>query len=230
MFIHSFSVLPSNSLPRQVLASRISSTPSRGIIPTLKELILKNNLPSLYSILNDNWSKLAWKRFVKKLTLAKEYSSFLNDCSRLPLSECELIQLGKPIPHWLVTRGDPKLTRLNSFRIRLLVGCHGLESDVCRFNSSNRNSTLSNRDPTCKLCGSGPEDHVHFVCHCPALSQFRNLSLLNPDLRSLFNSDPHAFLDVMLGLNWLDDPSLQHSIIHFLSTLRDGRNSLISAQ
>ena len=43
IFIHSFSVLPSNSPSPSILYLR---TTSRGIIPTLKELILKNNLPT----------------------------------------------------------------------------------------------------------------------------------------------------------------------------------------
>ena len=160
---------------------------------------------------------------MKKLLLATEYSTFMQECSQLPLSDCDLEKLGKPIPHWLVTRGSPKMSRLNNFRIRLLVGCHGLEADVCRFTSN------VTRDPTCKLCTLEPEDPAHFIYRCPALSPFRDLSIFPPDLQSSFCSDPSAFVDIMLGINWIDDLPLQRSIICFLTALRDGRNSLLTS-
>ena len=91
------------------------------------------------------------------------------------------------------------------------IGCLPLQLD----------QPQTNRDPTCKLCGSGPEDHVHFVCHCPDLSQFRNLSLLNPDLQStLFNSDPHAFLHLILAFS----PTFDHPLS--IDTRRNSLNSL----
>ena len=77
-----------------------------------------------------------------------------------------------PAPHWKVTIGDPKLTRLNNFRIRLLVGCDGLEADAARFRS--RTTTAQPGDPSCKLCNRGvPEDAAHFVSACPALDEER---------------------------------------------------------
>ena len=90
------------------------------------------DLPSIPDILGGDWCKQAWSRWMKTLSRSLEYSAFLDKCSQLPLSEY-LLTLGKPIPHWSVTIGLPKLTRLNNFRIRLLVGCDGLEADACRF-------------------------------------------------------------------------------------------------
>ena len=76
------------------------------------------------------------------------------------------------------------------------------------------------------LCASKPEDPAHFICKCPALSSFRDFSSFSPDLQSLFYSDPSAFVPVVLGLIWLCDEDLQHSIILFLNTLRLARISL----
>ena len=109
-FLHSLSTLPTTSLPRLVMSARLSCNPTRGSIPRFINVIQINHLPTLDSILDGDWSKLSWKRFVKKLLLATEYSTFMQECSQLPLSDCDLEKLGKPIPHWLVTRGSPKMS------------------------------------------------------------------------------------------------------------------------
>ena len=75
-----------------------------------------------------------------------------------------------PPPHWKVTIGDPKLTHMNNFRIRLLVGCDGLEADAASFRSRTTNAQPG--DLPCKLCNQGvPEDAAHFVSTCPVLDE-----------------------------------------------------------
>ncbi|CAI8053060.1 hypothetical protein GBAR_LOCUS29023, partial [Geodia barretti] len=65
--------------------------------------------------------------------------------------------------------------------------------------------------PTCKLCGSGPEDTTHFISHCPALSSARILPplLAASDLAPLLDSDPNGFAEHILGIRWIEDPPLQ---------------------
>ena len=64
--------------------------------------------------------------------------------------------------HW----GPYKLTRLNNFRIRLLVGCDRLEADAACFCS--RTTNAQSGDPSCKLYNQGvPEDAAHFVSYMP---------------------------------------------------------------
>ena len=41
-----------------------------------------------------------------------------------------LLSLGKPSPHWSVTRFLPWMTRKNNFRICLLVCCDGFKADA----------------------------------------------------------------------------------------------------
>ena len=111
----------------------------------------------------------------------------------------------------MVTHGLPRMTCWNNFRIRLLVGCHGLEVDACRF----RRRMLSNyivNDPMCKLCGLEPEDPAHFIVRCPALADTRNSILQTSssmDWDSLLLSHPARFLNIILGTEWIDDESLQ---------------------
>ena len=46
--------------------------------------------------------------------------------------DCDF-KLGHPLRQWLVGLGDSRLTRLNLYGIKLLVGCAGLEQDTARF-------------------------------------------------------------------------------------------------
>ena len=225
-FLRSFSRLPEVSLPRLVLEKRLSCSPMKGSLPVFTSLLVSLDLPSIPDILGGDWCKQAWSRWMKTLSRSLEYSAFLDKCSQLPLSEY-LLTLGKPIPHWSVTIGLPKLTRLNNLRIRLLVGCDGLEADACRFRA--RKYLGATGSAICRLCGLEPEDPAHFIARCTSLSLPR-ASLLQdtiPSLAPLCSSDPVRFVRVILGVDWIADVELQRSIIHFLDSLRQYRNKLL---
>ena len=108
---------------------------------------------------------------------------------------------------------------LDNIRMRLLVRCYGLEAEVSRFRHSQSPSG------TCKLCATAAsdgtatsevEDTVHFISSCPTLSPVRNCSL--PSLgaaASLLVQDPIKFTDVVLGVEWIDDPDLQREFVDF---------------
>ena len=143
-----------------ILRQRANS-PTKGFFSTIQMLVHALNLPSLTDILSGGWSRLAWKRYVKRLLFSTEYSLLLDSCDNLPLSDC-LVRLGKPIPHWMVTHGLPRITCWNNFHIRLLVGCHGLEVDACCFCRRMLSNYIVN-DLMCMLCGLEPEDPAHLL-------------------------------------------------------------------
>ena len=176
-FALSFKSLPPDSPHRLVFQSLVSHPPSKGFIPTLSSTLSRYDLPPLSAITNLTCSKSAWKRMIKKCILVSEFLSFSDACNTIPLSRCD-IKLGHPIPHWQVTRGQPILTRKNHFRIRLLVGCDGLEQDASRFRQRSHGSFPAG-DNRCKLCLSEIEDASHFIARCPALSSPRSLLLAN---------------------------------------------------
>ena len=173
--------------------------------------------------------KSSLKSFVKKHTAISFQLEFLDECVNLCLSECEL-KLHRPIPHWMVSIGNPLLTRRNNFRIRLLVGCDGLEKDAARFSSGRKAHSAG---PCCKLCGSGQvEDAAHFVVHCTALSTVRErligaadsrLRLFLPDLYTT----PEEFFHVILGVSWIECPEFQSFCINFLSKLKSERSTIL---
>ena len=89
------------------------------------------------------------------------------DCSskhvvgHLPLAQCSVLHRGKPIPHLLICRGFPKTTKRNNTRIRLLVNCHGLETDTCRFRTSPQ-------EDTCRLCRTARAPCILFLTAPPS--------------------------------------------------------------
>ena len=123
------------------------------------------------------------------------------------------------------------LTTRSNFRIRLLLGCHGLESDACRFSS--RSIGQARGDPSCKLCGAQLEDVPHFISTCPSLETKRREPLRHapPQLqdRELPDParDPDLFAYVMLGIDWVEDIQLQVFCVNFLTELKAFRADLI---
>ena len=132
----------------------------------------------------------------------------LDQCEEYPLGDCDL-PIGRPAPHWTVTLQDTHASRRNNFRIRLLVGCDGLEADASRFRWRKDRSQPNNS--TCKLCHSEPEDPFHFIAKCPALSPVRSRLLsetIKPHLPDL-EADPLRFVEVVLGLELIKDTPTQ---------------------
>ena len=122
------------------------------------------------------------------------------------------------------------IIRKNNFRIRLLPGCHGLEADAYRFRWR-RFACSSQHVPTCKLCGLELEDPAHFIARCPSLSSHRDCQLSTADssfnLLSMSQSDSMRFVNVVLGVDWIDNSWLQHFLIEFLNSHLQERNSLL---
>ncbi len=96
-------------------------------------------------------------------------------------------------PRTNLSKGDRQMLQRSNFKIRLLVGCDGLELDTSRFRGGERS-------PTCKLCNSADEDAMHFL---PAPREML-LSGAPPTL-SAYTSSPNLLINYLLGTSWLDD-------------------------
>ena len=232
-FLRAFSALPLDSLPRQVLVTRLCSSPTKGSLPVFCSLLGLHNLPPLLEIISGSWSKAAWSKWLKGLLSSLDYSAFLDDRSHLPVSDCPFT-LGKPLPHWSITRGLPSLTRMNNFRIRLLVGCDGLEADASRFRYRSRSGAPVNC-AICKLCMLEAEDVSHFLTRCPALDSSRRSLLLSIpsfpiNMVRLLDSDSARLMNLILGVEWIDDDVFQHAVVVFLYSLRLRRNALLTTE
>ena len=131
-----------------------------------------------------------------------------------PMTRC-CTKPGAPAPHRKITHSADllHLTTRSNFRVRLLLGCHGLESDAARFRVRRDGSPTGN--PMCKLCNSEEEDPVHFLAVCNALQAQRRVLLCHAPLNLPDPArDPSAFTEIILGINWIDDLAtwrLKHS-------------------
>ena len=109
------------------------------------------------------------------------------------------------------------------------MGCDSLEEDASRFHKRSH-STAVGHDPLCKLCKAESESPAHFIARYSFPGLFREYLLcddeLCTDLRSMLQSDSTKFVDVVLEVEWIDDPSLQQ-FIKLLHGLRKARNSLL---
>ena len=115
------------------------------VLHSWQTILQENSLPSISSLLGEAPCKpLTWKRSVKLILRSNLYNDFLKKCSCLPVVKCdkEYYLAGHCLKHWSVSRGNRTMTRSTNFRVWLLVGCHGLESDVCRFRTRKRDGDL----------------------------------------------------------------------------------------
>ena len=131
-FIISLVNLSDESLAKQVLLARLTSAGGRSLITCYRNILLDSSLPDLDFLLLQPFKPSVWKSSTRKQLFIHSFLHFLDDCKDYLVSDCEFKQ-GHPVKQWSVTIGDPKLTRLNPFRVRLVVGCACLEKDAARF-------------------------------------------------------------------------------------------------
>ena len=112
-FAQSFSDLPHDPLPSEVLFARLSSSPQKGLLPHLHSVLSELCLPPLTSVLQGTWSRFVWKKQVRSATLSAEFLQFLEVCDHLPLSNC-LLSVGKPGTPPVVSLLSPDLTTSGS--------------------------------------------------------------------------------------------------------------------
>ena len=226
-FIVATANLAGDSLPRRVMFARAMASPKKGVIMEYEKLLGSLGLPSLSHVLTSPPKPSSWKSFTSKNLAIRSYLDFLECCGGYDVSSCEF-KLAKPIQHWGVSVGDPGLTRKNNFRVRLLVGCDGLNLDSSRFHNR-RGVPLSSE---CPLCRSGAEDSYHFIATCPALEPERLAFLSNApqSIREQFPDPvvcPRDFADVVTGVVWIENLAFQRYCVEFLHSLKLARNQKI---
>ena len=200
-FVHSFSAMANDALPKMIFCARVLSNAKKGSIPVWSDLLQSLDLPDLSQFMDSPWSRKSWKKFVKCLLKTNSLLHHQLDCSHLPISQCSF-ELDKPLSHWSITRNLPTLTRRNNFRIRLLVACDGLEHDACRFRT--RRFPGAHNSTVCKLCFQEPEDAAHFIARCPKLQPicFQLLQTAPPPIQSQRHHSLQ-FIRIILGLTGL---------------------------
>jgi len=99
------------------------------------------NLPSANDLLQQAPSKSVWKRVVSGIIHARAKTNLYSRRQSVKFSLHLLSQMDQcpgtpsPRPIWTITHNKDllHLTSKTNFRVRLLLGCHGLETDAACF-------------------------------------------------------------------------------------------------
>jgi hypothetical protein len=228
LFIHSVISLPEHALPHQVLVKQLQTGNAKAWLPIVLESLDALNLPFPNDMLLRVPTKPVWKRVVAGVIRLRAEMSLLDEAEQK--SDLQLFtqmdrQPDSPSPLWASTHCKDllHLTSKNNFRVRLLLGCHGLEIDAARFRV--RKGGLRVGSSTCRLCDQGDEDPTHFLATCPALAGMRAellqamplaLHVVVPDPAR----EPDEITSTLLGVPWIDDREFQEFAISFITELK----------
>ena len=168
-FVNSIACMSSEDLPKRVMLERLLADSPSGLQKTWSTLVTTRCYPSLSSMISNGKMKESFKAAAKKSMLICQYINMTDSCSNLPISSLPA-HLGRPSLLWSCCLTDRSLHGPSNFRVRLLVGCDGLELDASRFRYRT-NPNISPGDATCKLCNNEEE---HFLVSCSTLSPRRN--------------------------------------------------------
>ena len=228
-FIFTIASLDPTALVRIVVVERLKTPVPSSVICSWNSLLENYSLPLLPELLSNlPCSKQTWKKSCKSILAARQYNQLLSDCVSLPIVNCSSSSLSsnKIILHWLTCKGDRQMLQRSNFRIRILVGCDGLETDAARFRY--RRPGLEVGCSSCRLCSFAPETSFHFITECAALQCLRS-KLLNeaPTTVTQFISSPHMLFDIIMGITWVDDMATQKFCVDYLFTIKAERSKLL---
>ena len=231
-FLASTLALKPSALPKRILLSRSRHATPTSWCSLVEKDLDQLNLPDLSHWTSAPPHKKPWKKAISNIIKTNSYLAFDDETSNKPdlqwLNMCD-INPNKPAAQWLTTVGNPTATNRSNFRMRLLAGCHGLESDASRFRYRRNNTTPG--DPSCKLCGGPREDAAHFIATCSSLEDKRRELLQQAPPNSNIPDparDPELFTSTILGSHWINDTAVQTFVISFLSNLKQHRADQIT--
>ena len=179
-FIHSFSLMSTDALPRHVLALCLANHGSSSVLHTWSQLLRCHSLPDIAEILTSSTSVYGWCCYIHSHLVAESHAVVSNECSHLPLGHC--LVPGRPIPHWGITLSSVVAIRHSFLCIQLLVGCGGLMDDLGHFHGASSSAS--------PLCHHVCEDALHFIAVCPYLH--------SAYLTFLASAPPSIFLLLMI--------------------------------
>ena len=149
-----------------------------------QERLQRYKLPSLISLVTDPPVTTQWKRLVKNTILTHWSESIIEQATQK--SSLRFLQCFKSPSSafrdthalWRHVEPNTRDVRCATVKARILSGTYILQSNRDRFNGS----VVPGR---CPLCGTEPEDLLHFTIRCPSLECRRR-----PYLDTIMNTLP----------------------------------------
>lgn len=136
----------------------------------VKLVLSKYNMPSIYSLLENDISNTEWKTLTnqsinsyveeqwKKETLSKSSLKYVNP---------DNLKVGQNHPVWSTVRCNVMDNKRAQLKCKLLTGTYLLQGNRAVFNQYAV-------DPTCKLCNNAPETRQHLIAECQVYATERN--------------------------------------------------------
>jgi hypothetical protein len=150
-----------NMINRQLALKNVTSC---SWINTVKALVTRYDLPSIYQLFMNPPSKHMWKRMLRQNIASHVTCRLRLEASRkttLRYLNVEACNPGQLHPSLASVANSPRDIVRGCVKIRLLLGQYRLQADIAR---------QSGGKPTCLSCKQGPEDLFHVVFACPMLT------------------------------------------------------------
>ena len=142
------------------------------------------NLPSAYTLLQLDITKLQWKKLLNSSIATFVENSWKTEVATKPSLKyvnSESLKVGQSHPIWFTVRLNTLDNKRAQLKCKILTGTYILQGNRAVFNQYAV-------DPTCKLCLKSPETRQHFIAECPVFEYERqeflgkvktNIDLLN---------------------------------------------------
>ena len=175
-FLHRLLSLPDSATSKSILILRTNGPSHSGFFPAVSTPSYRNLIfPPVKELLGSPLpSKQAWMAHIHSTLLFSVADSLTSSATHMP-SLSNVVNLhsklnGRPLPLIASFKGDIGLSRLNNFRLRLLLHCSILNKDTAAFHIHPTRS----RSPLCPVCKMATEDAYHFIVDCHPLQQTRD--------------------------------------------------------
>lgn len=130
-------------------------------------LLIKYDLPGIFSLLNHPIPLPTWKKMVKQATTNYWNAKLKTEASRKPTLRylnTDQCTIGKLHTVWEWTHRHPEDIKRAAVKLKLLTGTYQLQAVAAKHTGATT---------TCQLCGQDAEDLAHFLLRCRALESVR---------------------------------------------------------
>ena len=137
----------------------------------VKTILETYNLPSIFSLFNQQIPKSKWKSMLNKAVNEYIEAKWQNDLKAKPSLKYinpNSLKVGKSHPIWATVRNSITDNKRAQLKCKILTGTYTLQGNRAAFNQY----TV---DATCKLCLAAPETRQHFISECSAYTQEREV-------------------------------------------------------
>jgi hypothetical protein len=114
-------------------------------------------------------NKRKWKKLVTDsvdLYWTLKLKDEINSKTTLKCLNVDDVMIGKTHNIWHSGGAKPFAVSRSGVKVKLACGTYTMQNDRSKFSKYSAN-------PTCQLCKSEPEDHLHFLVKCKALEEIR---------------------------------------------------------